>query len=65
MRTTVQPLLYKKPLSGLTKIVNDRLAEIGIELSNAPKFDYIITNDDLQKAQAELEALVKKVIVNS
>ena len=46
-------------------MIQKRLAKASIELADAPKFDYIITNDDLQKAQAELEELVEKVIVNS
>ena len=46
------------------EMIQKRLAKASIELADAPKFDYIITNDDLPKAQRELEALVKKVIMN-
>ena len=46
------------------EMIQKRLAKASIELADAPKFDYIITNDDLQKAQRELEALVEKVIMN-
>ena len=43
------------------EMIQKRLAKASIELADAPKFDYIITNDDLQKAQHTLEELVKNL----
>ena len=43
------------------EMIQKRLAKAGIELADAPKFDYIITNDDLPKAQRELEELLAKL----
>ena len=42
-------------------MIQKRLAKASIELADAPKFDYIITNDDLTKAQRELEELLAKL----
>ncbi len=40
------------------EVIEDRLAKASYELTFAPKFDKVIVNDDLEKAQAEtLEAL--------
>ena len=43
------------------EMIQKRLAKASIELADAPKFDYIIINDDLQKAQHTLEDLVKNL----
>ena len=43
------------------EMIQKRLAKASIELADAPKFDYIITNDDLQKAQGELETLLTRL----
>ena len=43
------------------EMIQKRLAKASIELADAPKFDYIITNDDLPKAQRELEALLTRL----
>lgn len=42
--------------------INMRVAKASTELATAPQFDAIITNDDLEKAKAEVYQLVKKFI---
>ncbi|WP_299258929.1 guanylate kinase [uncultured Aquimarina sp.] len=44
--------------------INMRVAKASTELATAPQFDAIITNDDLEKAKAEVLQLVKKFIVD-
>ena len=39
-----------------------RLAKAQIELEHAPEFDYILLNDDLQKACREAKEVVRKFI---
>ncbi len=40
-------------------VIEDRLAKASYELTFAPKFDKVIVNDDLEKAQAETLQLIK------
>ncbi len=39
-------------------VVATRMAEAGNEISRWSEYDYVIINDDVQKAQAQLEAIV-------
>ncbi len=41
------------------QVIEDRLAKASYELTFAPKFDKVIVNDDLEKAQAETLQLIK------
>lgn len=41
------------------EVIEDRLAKASYELTFAPKFDKVIVNDDLEKAQAETLQLIK------
>jgi len=43
--------------------INMRVAKASTELATAPQFDAIITNDELEKAKAEVFQLVKKFIL--
>lgn len=43
--------------------INMRVAKASTELATAPQFDAIVTNDDLEKAKAEVFQLVKKYIL--
>ena len=40
--------------------IENRLARIEYELSHKDKYDYVIVNDDLQTAIAELEQIIDK-----
>lgn len=40
------------------EMIEKRLAKASIEMADAPQFDYIIVNDNLPKAQQELEELL-------
>lgn len=42
--------------------ISMRLAKAQIELARAPEFDYILLNDDLQRACKEAEVIVRKFI---
>ncbi len=42
--------------------IEKRLAKASYELTFAPKFDHIIVNDDLQKAEAETLAVIEKFL---
>jgi guanylate kinase len=46
------------------EVINDRIARAQFELSQAPLFDRIIINDDLQKAEQETYEEVKKFLDN-
>jgi guanylate kinase len=46
------------------EVINDRIARAQFELSQAPLFDRIIINDDLQKAEQETYEEVKKFLYN-
>lgn len=41
-------------------MIQKRLAKAEIELADAPLFDHIIVNDDLAKAKANLDEVIKK-----
>lgn len=41
------------------QVIEDRLAKASYELTFAPKFDKVVVNDDLEKAQAETLQLIK------
>lgn len=41
------------------EVIEDRLAKASYELTFAPKFDKVIVNDDLEKAQAETLEVLK------
>lgn len=41
------------------EVIEDRLAKASYELTFAPKFDKVVVNDDLEKAQAETLQLIK------
>ncbi len=43
-------------------VIADRLARAEFELSYAPKFDLVVTNDDLARAEAEALAAVKRFL---
>ena len=40
-------------------MIQKRLAKAEIEMADAPYFDHIVVNDDLAKAKAELDKLVR------
>lgn len=44
------------------EVIEDRLAKASYELTFAPKFDKVIVNDDLEKAQAETLEVLKEFI---
>ena len=44
------------------EVIEDRLAKASYELTFAPKFDKIIVNDDLEKAQAETLEVLKEFL---
>ena len=44
------------------EVIEDRLAEASYELTFAPKFDKVIVNDDLEKAQAETLEVLKEFL---
>ena len=41
-------------------MIQKRLAKAEIEMADAPHFDYIVVNDDLTKAKADLDEIIKK-----
>ena len=44
------------------EVIEDRLAKASYELTFAPKFDKVIVNDDLEKAQAETLQVLKEFL---
>lgn len=44
------------------EVIKDRLARAEYELSFAPKFDYVVVNDDLDRAVEEAYMLIKNFI---
>lgn len=44
------------------EVIKDRLAKASYELTFAPKFDKVIVNDDLEKAQAETLEVLKEFL---
>ncbi len=44
------------------EVIADRLARAEFELSYAPKFDLVVTNDDLARAEVEALAAVKRFL---
>ena len=44
------------------EVIEDRLAKASYELTFAPKFDKVIVNDDLEKAQTETLELLKEFL---
>lgn len=44
------------------EVIEDRLAKASYELTFAPKFDKVIVNDDLEKAQAETLEVLKEFL---
>lgn len=40
------------------EMIEKRLAKASIEMADAPYFDHIVVNDDLSRAQAELDSLI-------
>lgn len=44
------------------QVIEDRLAKASYELTFAPKFDKVIVNDDLEKAQAETLEVLKEFL---
>lgn len=44
------------------EVIEDRLAKASYELTFAPKFDRVIVNDDLEKAQAETLEVLKEFL---
>ena len=44
------------------EVIEKRVAKAAYELSFAPEFDYILTNDNLDKAQKEAEQLIRTFI---
>lgn len=47
------------------EVIEQRLAKAEYELTFAPKFDVVIVNDDLQKAEAETLAVIEKFLAPS
>lgn len=45
-------------------VIEKRVAKAEYELTFAPQFDYILINDNLEKAQIEAENLIRKFISN-
>ena len=45
------------------EVIENRLAKATFELSYAPKFDVVIVNDDLEKAQAEALQTIRNFIL--
>ena len=44
------------------EVIEDRLAKASYELTFAPKFDKVVVNDDLEKAQAETLEVLKEFL---
>ena len=44
------------------EVIEQRLAKAGYELTFAPKFDYVVVNDDLEKAEQETLKLVEEFL---
>mgnify|MGYP003500395318 CR=1 FL=1 len=44
------------------EVIEDRLAKASYELTFAPKFDKVVVNDDLEKAQAETLKVLKEFL---
>lgn len=44
------------------EVIDSRIAKAEYELSFSPKFDVIVTNDDLEKAQAEALGIVQRFL---
>ena len=44
------------------QVIEDRLAKASYELTFAPKFDKVVVNDDLEKAQAETMEVLKEFL---
>lgn len=42
--------------------IRNRLAKASYEMTFAPKFDHVVVNDDLEKAEKETYELVKKFL---
>lgn len=42
------------------EMIEKRLAKASIEMADAPYFDHIVVNDDLTRAQQELDSLIAK-----
>jgi len=54
----------KKRKSESEEKINMRIAKASIEMATAPQFDFIIENDELEKALKEAEQLVANYISN-
>lgn len=46
------------------EMITKRLAKASIEMEDAPHFDHIIVNDDLRRAQDELDKIVNDKLIN-
>ena len=46
------------------EVVTRRMAEANNEISRWSEYDYVIVNDDVQRAQAQLEAIVAAARLN-
>ena len=44
------------------EVIEQRLAKAGYELTFAPKFDHVVVNDDLEKAEQETLKLVEEFL---
>ena len=53
--------LKKRKTEGNDEFIK-RIERAKMELSQKDKFDYLIENDDLEKATLEIEILIKKII---
>lgn len=53
----------KKRKTDSDEKINMRIAKASVEMMTAPRFDFIIENDELEKALKEAEALVSKHIL--
>ena len=54
----------EKRATDAPEIIEKRIAKAEYELTFAPQFDYILINDNLEKAQIEAENLIRKFISN-
>ncbi len=52
----------EKRATDTPEVIEKRVAKAAYELSFAPEFDYVLINDDLEKAQKEAEQLIRTFI---
>ena len=40
--------------------MNERMRRVRYELDQAPLYDYVVVNDDLQRAKREIQDIIRK-----